>query len=142
MNNLKTTIRCNQETKDAYEEVYSSFYYGAKTAAQVFPTLRIYALQQLQKEITPEEFEIAEKLIPDTYLKHTLMMDPVLMMRAITMQQEKHRLDIDFQHFKIKIGGLDPIHLYFMFSEIKRYREIKKEVPGYDAKEYFKSEML
>ncbi len=137
----KTTIRTTPEIREAYEEDFDSFYIGAKIAVNVFPYFRNTALQAIKDIFKPEEFEHLEKLVTDRYLKEEIMTDPVSMVRCITKQQEIKKLNIDFEDLKTKINETNPIHLFFLFYEIKRYRKIAEKVPGYRAKQFFKSEL-
>lgn len=136
----KTTIRTTPDVRQMYEDIYTSFYIGAKTAVNVFPYIRNQALQQIKEEMTPKDFEAVNELVTDQYLKDSIMTDAVSMIRCMVSQQQIKKLPIDFEELKFKIGEIDPIHLYFMFSEIKRYRRIANNVPGYRAQQFFKTE--
>lgn len=138
---IKTTIRVAPAAREKYIKLYSSFYKGAEIAAAVFPFLRTYALERLREEITPEDMQIANMLIPNEYLVEELMIDPVTMIRTMINQQNMYEFEVDFESFKIKIGDIHPIHLYFLFSEIRRYREIQKDVPTYSIRQFFNEDM-
>lgn len=137
----KMTIRTTPDIKEMYEDIYPSFYIGAKTAVNVFPYMRIQALDKVKEKISPIEFEQINNLVTDQYLVDSIMIDPVSMIRCMVGQQQIRKLSIDFEELKFKVGEIDPIHLYFLFSEIKRYRRIAKKVPGYRAKQFFENEL-
>lgn len=137
----KMTIRTTPDIKEMYEDIYPSFYIGAKTAVNVFPFFRNAAIQQIKDKLSPEDFDNINKLVTDQYLKDSIMIDAVSMIRCMVAQQEIKKLSIDFEDLKFRVGEIDPIHLYFMFSEIRRYRRIEKKVPGYRARQFFKNEL-
>jgi hypothetical protein len=137
----KMTIRTTPDIKEMYEDIYPSFYIGAKTAVNVFPFFRNAAIGQIKDKLSPEDFENINNLVTDQYLKDSIMIDAVSMIRCMVAQQEMKKLSIDFEDLKWRVGEIDPIHLYFLFSEIKRYRRIENKVPGYRARQFFKNEL-
>jgi hypothetical protein len=141
MKKIKTTIRCTLEVKAKLEKVFTSFYKGAEIAANSFPYLRVYALEKAKEKITDIDFENINKLVQDQFLNEEYMVDPVIMLRSMSNQQSFKELDIDFFDLKTKLGDMDPILLFFVFLEIKRFRDIKKDVPSYKEKQFFNEDM-
>lgn len=136
------SVRSNPDTEKFFQEHYGTLYSGGTEAVNVFPYFRKWALERLHEEITAQEFEQMNEVVPQNYLYIEFMLDPVMMMRVITNHYELHGGPKDFVDLRMKIGDIHPIHLFFLFSEIKRWRKLKQKVPQYTIQEFFNEDMF